>query len=55
MSKVLVEERTLRGLVRDSLELIKLDTAGVDNWIGYDEVETPTKEEIDQYFEDITE
>lgn len=35
--KKLVEESELKKLLADSELLARLDAAGVDNWIGYDE------------------
>lgn len=43
-----VEERTLRWLIHDSLELAQLDAAGVDNWIGFETIEYPTDEDVDR-------
>ena len=50
MSLVKIDEKDLRGLIADSLELQELDYAGVNNWHDYEETNEVTEKMIDQSY-----
>ncbi len=52
MSKVLVDESVLWGLIHSDLLLTHLESQGVDNWSGYNHPED-LEEQTTQLLEDI--
>lgn len=51
MEFVLVNKETLRMLLERSMEYRAHEAAGVDNWMGRDDIQWPTDEEIDAELE----
>lgn len=55
MTKVSIEKSTLERLVRRDMLMDEMESWGVDNWSGWEYVERPTQEQIDEEVKNLTE